>query len=344
MCKLKAWRRLFKVRSGDAEGVVQLRVIMATVGLMLMYILHDVLQEKAFRSDEFDFGWLMTTIELLVFASAASLFEGASVRIRPPPSVIAYFALLSLVLALSQGMGSAALGCVSFPVKVSFKSCKLIPTMLLGLFITGRRYSVVEYVAAVLMCVSLIMLVHATRTETVSDESAHEASTSRGVAMLVVAILCDAFVPNLQERILAMLKVRAVDMIMWTNLISGIGTLAFTIATGECQAAARLFLKNPWILFWLICQAVSGYCGLRCYLTLVRQCGAVVAVVATSLRKVFTLVLSFVLFSKPFTKRHLEALVLLQIGVLVAVWNRTRKTPSSKRRRHRYRSKGKLEV
>ena len=41
-----------------------------------------------------------------------------------------------------------ALSYVNFPVKVVMKSCKLIPTMALGIFILRRSYSVMEYSAA----------------------------------------------------------------------------------------------------------------------------------------------------------------------------------------------------
>ena len=38
-------------------------------------------------------------------------------------------ALLVFAIALSQGTGSVALQHVNYPVKVAFKSCKLVPTM-----------------------------------------------------------------------------------------------------------------------------------------------------------------------------------------------------------------------
>lgn len=41
-----------------------------------------------------------------------------------------------------------ALSYVNFPVKVVIKSCKLIPTMALGIFILRRSYSGMEYCAA----------------------------------------------------------------------------------------------------------------------------------------------------------------------------------------------------
>ena len=57
------------------------------------------------------------------------------------------------VLAITQGSGSVALSYVNFPVKVVIKSCKLIPTMALGIFILRRAYSAMEYCAAGMLCI-----------------------------------------------------------------------------------------------------------------------------------------------------------------------------------------------
>eukprot|EP00471_Norrisiella_sphaerica_P008561 CAMPEP_0184503514 /NCGR_PEP_ID=MMETSP0113_2-20130426/51934_1 /TAXON_ID=91329 /ORGANISM="Norrisiella sphaerica, Strain BC52" /LENGTH=296 /DNA_ID=CAMNT_0026893023 /DNA_START=611 /DNA_END=1501 /DNA_ORIENTATION=- len=295
--------------------------------------------------------------------------------------------------------------------------------MLLGVFITGRRYNGMEYVSALLMCLSLILLVNAPQhaisnsvhsskglssspwlinsTLTVlgaanattysslglqsqldhqllveskpvvsgsenfvgsklqsrelkrlprvprrgadtepsyhrapNKELSEEQSTYHGIFLLIVAISCDALVPNIQERVLSGMRVRAVDMIMWTNMLSGVGTFLYTLVSGELLAALALFAVNPMVLFWLVCQAICGYCGLRCYLFIVRECGAVSAVVATSFRKVATIVLSFLLFSKPFTRGHFLALLLLQAGVwLTIVSRRLKKNLKAKKSR-----------
>eukprot|EP00466_Bigelowiella_natans_P009658 jgi/Bigna1/81749/fgenesh1_pg.83_\ len=322
-------------RVSTLEQAVRLRIVLATFGLFMLYVLHDILQEKAFRTKNFKFGWLMTTIacaaillELGVFALCAKFFEGASFKARPPPRVLAYFFLLSVVLALSQGSGSASLQYVSFPLKVCFKSCKLIPTMLLGVLITGRRYSTLQYVSAALMCTSLILLVNAPNSNSSTnsivkpslptppppsdelrrhpvtvpplqaleskklvtgaenfpdsavslpkvlsvpsrvkrgggarpkkqvtspsddrnDAAAADKLLYRGIFLLVVAIACDALVPNIQERVLSGMGVRAVDMIMWTNMLSGIATFLYTLKSGELVAAMGLFAVHPMVL------------------------------------------------------------------------------------------------
>jgi len=47
--------------------------------------------------------------------------------------------------------------------------------------------------------------------------------------------------------------------------------------------------------------SLSGFFGVQAVLALIRTCGALVAVTVTTCRKAVTIVISFLLFSKPFT-------------------------------------------
>ena len=68
-----------------------------------------------------------------------------------------------------------------------------------------------------------------------------------------------------------------------------------------------------------------GYAGLRCYLNVIRGLSGVAGVLATSARKIVTLVLSFVLFKKPLTGSHATALAVLVVGVGLAIRAKHRK-------------------
>lgn len=304
-----------------SENVIPFKSVL---GLFFFYVLHDYLQERAFRNPRFHFGWVMTVLELGVFAIlSASIGEGVAKKI-PSRRHYFWFGALTLVLGISQGAGFASLSYVTFPVKVSFKSCKLIPTMLFGLLLTGRRYSMSDYFSAVCMCLSLVVL-------SLAEKSGHTGkSTLTGVLLLITSTFSDAIVPNIQERIMVKLKVRLPDMVFWTNSASCILVLVFTALSGELFLAIRLFLEEPFALGLLIVQAAFGYCGLRCYLHLVKTGGAALGVVCTTCRKLITLVLSFIAFKKPFTTLHLLGLILLGVGIVSVV---SKKVRTKKRRR-----------
>jgi adenosine 3'-phospho 5'-phosphosulfate transporter B3 len=52
---------------------------------------------------------------------------------------------------------------------------------------------------------------------------------------------------------------------------------------------------------YIAIYSTVGYFGVNVVLTLVKEFGALVAVTVTTCRKAITIVLSFILFAKPFT-------------------------------------------
>lgn len=55
------------------------------------------------------------------------------------------------------------------------------------------------------------------------------------------------------------------------------------------------------IYVYILLFSLSGFLGVQAVLVLIRTCGALVAVTVTTCRKAITIVISFLLFSKPFT-------------------------------------------
>jgi hypothetical protein len=95
-----------------------------------IYIPRIQVQELVFRFDGYDFGWFMTLWELLIFVVAAWVQLVQDKRYDEITTIKwREYVNLTIVLAITQGSGSAALSYVNFPVKVVFKSCKLIPTV-----------------------------------------------------------------------------------------------------------------------------------------------------------------------------------------------------------------------
>jgi adenosine 3'-phospho 5'-phosphosulfate transporter B3 len=150
---------------------------------------------------------------------------------------------------------------------------------------------------------------------------------------LGVSVLSDSLIPNLQERLLQQLALPTARMVALSNCGSFLLVLAFTAVTGELAAAAAFLRPRPGLVLLLLAQGACGYGGLRCYLGIVKNVSGVAAVVATSVRKVLSISLSFVLFAKPFTPAHLAALLLWATGLVANVWERARRQRRASSRR-----------
>jgi adenosine 3'-phospho 5'-phosphosulfate transporter B3 len=73
---------------------------------------------------------------------------------------------------------------------------QVLPVMIMGAFIPGlrRKYSILEYVSAVLLVLGLV-------TFTLADAQTSPNFSTIGVVMVVGALILDSFVGNLQEAI-----------------------------------------------------------------------------------------------------------------------------------------------
>ena len=223
----------------DAQQRHEAQMLGYVLGLFFFYVLHDALQERAFRTPGFEFGWFMTAVEIGTMFVCALAWEGGLAALRrrreaeetaTPAAARNYLALLVFAIALSQGTGSVALQHVNYPVKVAFKSCKLVPTMAFSRYIVrdGKRYGVDDYAAALFMCVGLALL-------SAADLAAHAERDTQaaGLMLLVVAVCSDAVIPNLQEKLLRGLKLPLGSMVVLSNAGSFLVVLAFIAATGE---------------------------------------------------------------------------------------------------------------
>ena len=301
------------------------RLTAAVACLFLFFLAHDALQERAFRTPGFSFGWFMTLVEIAVVSACAAALEWQALDEALAPADATTLrrcvAALAVALAASQGSGSAALNYVNYPVKVAFKSSKLVPTMVFGAVLGGKKFAPLEYAAALLMCAALALL---SLADFRGEDGDARDGLPLGCALLGLAVFADALVPNLQERVLRELRYPVGRMIVYSNAGCFVLVLAYCAGSGELRPALAWCGDQRAGAALLVAQACCSYAGLRAYLVVVKELSGVAGVVVTSLRKVLTLVLSFLLFEKPFSAAHAAAFALLAAGVGLASYARGR--------------------
>ena len=77
--------------------------------------------------------------------------------------------------------------------KVIFKCCKLIPVLIGGILIQGKRYGPLEFLASGVMCLGLILF-------TLADSQLSPNFEMTGVVMISLALVADAVIGNVQEK------------------------------------------------------------------------------------------------------------------------------------------------
>ncbi|KAL7444596.1 hypothetical protein ACHAXM_009514 [Skeletonema potamos] len=357
------------------------------IGLFIFYIGHDALQERMFRFVDFKYGFFMTLVEVVIMLIASTLANnssnsgsGSSSGDTPlhillcnkcsfskknrnkqqqrtiSMNTLLQISIVGILLALAHGLGNTALQYSSYPLKVAFKSCKLVPTMALGVCVTGRKHTALQYIAALIMGMGLAVLTAAdvfnvkTKLQFITDHHHHYNNIESSLAMgkpllgpilLGISTILDSVVPNLQEQLLQSAKVNTSELIFVSNSIMCLVLVAYTTYSGELIAAWNYCLLHMDALGILFCQGVCAYFGLQCYLAIIRDHGGVAGVLFANARKVCTILLSFILFSKPFNVRHFLGLVLVFVGVYLGYKGKQPKKKGAQQKKRKSQGSGK---
>ena len=257
---------------------------------------------------------------------------------------------LSILVFGATGLATQSLKYVSYPTKVVFKSAKLIPTMILSTFVTSThssghsKYGFLDYLGALFLCLGAAG--YSYNSSRGSEEERH--TSIYGISLLVISIICDSLLPNLQQNLMAThnenhflllpstMKKESNDndggiivpglsaqaVMVNTNAVGFGSILIYMLLSGSLVDAISTSITHPMLLFYLTCVGVGLSLAVLAYTKLIHASGSVVAVAVSTLRKVATVLLSYMLFPKPILQIHVFSGMLVLVGVLIGTFCR----------------------
>ena len=290
-------------------------------------ILHEIALEAASKS----FG------HLDALASAATCFQFSFCVLFPlmlskgkglenlPKSCheLLPYIRLSLLVFGATGLSTQAVRYVTYPTKVVFKSAKLIPTMAVATVWQDQRYSQLEYLAAVLLCAGAAGYSFGSSNSSASitnngdDASATTSGASWGIFLLISSIICDAIVPNYQKLLLNQ-GLSAAQLMINVNTVGTGAVLTYMLVTGQLLDIVIACQTHPVLLLYLTCVGVGLSTAVWAYTKLIQATSSVVAVAVSTLRKVGTICLSYILFPKPLLTIHIFSGMLVLLGMVLS--------------------------
>ncbi|CAG9561007.1 unnamed protein product [Danaus chrysippus] len=279
--------------------------------VFLCYLAYGCFLEEIFSNPEVKPVSLYITLIQFLITTALSYVE-SMVRIPIKRKVpIKTYALLAALTLGTMSLSNLALSYLNYPTQLIFKSCKLIPVMAGSIIILGKRYGFLDYLAAIVMCIGLTMF-------TLADSQTSPNFDSFGVVVISLALFCDAIIGNVQEKAMKQFQATNNEVVFFSYAIACGYLIVITMSTGIMIDGYYYCSKN-WIKMYtnIFLLSVSGYIGLQAVLTLVRICGATVAVTVTTMRKVFSIIISFLLFSKPFVFQYVWSGMLVALAIFL---------------------------
>ncbi|KAK9876799.1 hypothetical protein WA026_015037 [Henosepilachna vigintioctopunctata] len=282
--------------------------------IFVFFLLYGYFQELIFTIEGFHpYGWFLTLFQFgcySIFGFTETRLRGIIHR-RIPLKTYFFLALLTLG---TMGFSNASLGFLNYPTQVIFKCCKLIPVMAGSILIQGKKYGPLDFGAAVLMCIGLTLF-------TLADSQVQPNFNTTGIIMISMALLCDAIIGNVQEKSIKAYGADIAEVVFYSYSIGFLYLFFIMTLTGHLQDGFIFFSKNPRECYgYAFIFSVTGYLGIQIVLTLVKISGAFAAVTVTTFRKAFTIIISFIFFSKPFTIQYLWSGLIVVLGIYLNLY------------------------
>eukprot|EP00730_Choanoeca_flexa_P018971 TRINITY_DN9252_c0_g1_i2.p1 TRINITY_DN9252_c0_g1~~TRINITY_DN9252_c0_g1_i2.p1 ORF type:complete len:292 (+),score=53.15 TRINITY_DN9252_c0_g1_i2:61-936(+) len=275
--------------------------------------------ETMFRAGLKPFGFFITFLQFVYYIVISKVHLLWS-RTRLSTVSLSTYAILAGLSVTTMACSNASLAYLAYPTQLIFKSCKLIPVMIGGILIQNKVYKALDYGSSLLLSLGLIVF-------TLTDASLDAQFDMFGVFLVCLALAADAAIGNVQEKIMKAHGTSNTEMIHFSYMVGSAYLFLFCAATGELQAGLAYFnsvpVQDSYGLVFVF--SLLGYVGLGLVLTLIRRHGALAAVTVTNLRKVFSIIISFLVYPKPFSAQYLFGGVFVAAGVAMQVYSKQQK-------------------
>lgn len=291
--------------------------VLCSSAILFFFVLYGYLQEFIFAYGDFKpFGWHLTLMQFLyysLFGFVELQFKQNSER-RIPIRIYCFLAFLTVT---TMGCSNTSLGFLNYPTQVIFKCCKLIPVMFGGMVIQKKVYNRFDFMSVTLMTFGLIFF-------TIADQKASPNFNMVGVALISAALMADAVIGNVQEKMMREYKASNCEMVLYSYSIGFVYILIGEMVTGTFTPAFTYFNEHPKVYLLSFLFSFVGYLGILFVLSMVKTYGALLAVTVTTFRKALSIIMSFIFFTKPFTLQYVWSGLLVLLGISLNIFNKNR--------------------
>ncbi|GJP55673.1 hypothetical protein CLOM_g14616 [Closterium sp. NIES-68] len=277
------------------------KLTMCVVGVVGTLMVYGVMQERIMRQpygadqekfQESLFIVLCNRILTCSLAVVVLLIQGKSMA---PVAPLYSYAAVSVSNVVATGCQYEALKFVSFPIQTLAKSAKMIPVMIWGTAIMGKKYNLKDYIVALLVTAGCAIFV------LYGDNKKHRQvdSTFWGVLLMVGYLAFDGFTSTFQDKLFKGYKMDTWNQIlyisMWSALLSLLG-LRYRIVY-----AIRFITKHPDCFFHIFMLSASATTSQFFISYTIKTFGALAFATIMTTRQLLSILLSSILYGPPLT-------------------------------------------
>lgn len=286
---------VFGLKLPDNESLTFLILAGGSLGSALGFA---ALQEGVFRIPEFKFSAWMTVLTTFTYFLCGALEMKLTNDTRK--ASWKNYGILSVYTYGGMAMTNYALSYLNYATRIVFKSAKIVPVMAFSVLIVGKKYSWKEWLSAAILVAGIVLF-------TLGDVASSPAFQPIGVALIGGALCVDAICANFEEKNFFRCENPSTtqEVLCFASLIGTFYGLIPFIASGGAGPAIAFSMANTQVVPMIMGFSVMGYSSVSFILSLIKYYGATEAEIIKSLRKVLSIVISFVLFPKALNWKYI---------------------------------------
>lgn len=239
------------------------------------------------------------------------------------------YGLTSLSNTLSSWCQLEALKFVSFPMQVLAKSSKMVPVMIMGRILSGKRYPWYEYGIAVVigLGVTTFMLSQS------SGGGAGPTTQISGVVLMLMYLMSDSFTSQWQDLLFKEYDLSSYQMMFGINAFSSIFTLASLLVTGELFSSFVFLTLNPEAIYHICAFSTFGAIGQTFIFKTIKEFGPLVFTIVSTIRQLLAIILSVVIFGHSVAFQGMVGACVVFLAILYRVYRKELESREKKKGR-----------
>lgn len=309
---------------GETEGTKQevlQRLAFCSVGLVVTFSIWGLVQERMLTQTydgayfEFTYG-LVFLNRLGGFLLSALLMRVYQVKWVPSP--LWEYSFPSVANMLSSWCQYEALKYVSFPTQMLAKAFKLVPVMLMGVFLHNKSYESYEYVSATMIGIGLALFLVSSEKIDFQDNKNSIGQPLQldgvmcGIVLLFLFLFFDSFTGQWQTRMFKLnKKMSPLQMMLIMNAFSVVFSFITLVHEDELQNALSFVFDHKMMMVHLAVFCVCSTVGQLFIFHTVKSFGAVMFSIIMSARILFSTLLSCAAYSHPVTELGFVGIIIV---------------------------------
>lgn len=274
---------------------------------------------------------LITFAQFLFISVEGFIFATNFGKRRPVVPLKHYVTLVVMFFMVSISNNQALSYDISMPLHMIFKSGSLIASMVLGIILLKKRYTLSKYLAVFMITMGIIVCTIASVQNRDKGGSAAKSESSSfytkafGIGLLSFALLLSARMGIYQETLYTRYGKHPRESLFYAHALPLPG---FLLLVPSIYSHAVLFnsseplplplletVPRAWV--YLLINVITQYVCIRSVYVLTTECSSLTVTLVITLRKFVSLLLSIYYFQNPFTLVHWLGTALVFAGTLL---------------------------